>query len=379
MLNPQLFKLLERRFGAGNVKVQSENQEMVCSYKIDPTRSTSDLRSKLEVETSGEEYHVRCPFCQDWKPRLYINHRWGMFDETSRSKNLWLAHCWNEECLSQYGNQVALYDQVFEYLQIGQTTINFNTVRPDRNIAVRQPKKIELPGPMWPLDHMKRRRSTHEAIIYVEDRLWDPVYLAQQYEVGLCLDSFYEQARNRIVAPVRLNGVLVGWQARYVGDAPEGVAKWWTCPGFSCGSALYNHDRMATCQTKVIVEGPADVWNFGPQAAGLFGKQMSKPQKKLLTDCFRPGDVAVILLDPEQDAKSQARGEQHHIEKLYNDLLQEPKLNRRVIRVYLPHGCDPDELDREYMRLLIKEEAKKNKLTVTFSKPTTQLKVTDAA
>jgi hypothetical protein len=69
------------------------------------------------------------------------------------------------------------------------------------------------------------------------------------------------------------------------------------------------------------------------------------------------------------DEKSKARGEVHHIEKLHQQLITEPRLGRRVIRVYLPHGSDPDELDREYMRELIKYEGRRNNLPITFTKP----------
>jgi hypothetical protein len=372
MLNPELFKRLEHRFGKGHVKVNAENRPMVSSYRVDPYGE--GMTSRLEIEYPGEEYHVRCPFCRDCKQRLYINHRWGVRDPVSGSDNLWLVHCWNEECFSNHntGNRREMYNQLWEYILIGRVTHDTILTRSAANKALYKPRAMELPGAVWPLDDMKRRKSSHKAIQYVEDRLWDPVYLGRNYGVGYCLDSYYEDAKNRIIAPAYLHGKLVGWQARYVGDAPKGVAKWWTCPGFSCGSTFYNYDRMAQCQTKVIVEGPADVWNFGPQAAGLFNKNMTLDQRRLLEQCFRPDDVIVVLLDPEMDSKAKQRGDTHHIEKVWNMLITEPRFRRRVLKVYLPHGSDPDELDKEYMRLLIKEEARRNNLPVTFSRPKEQ-------
>jgi len=369
MLNPKLFRLLERRFGPGNVKVQAEDQDMVSRYKLDPTQSLLEARQSLHIDHSGEEYMVKCPFCRDWKHRLYINHRWGTYDSVSGSRNLWLAHCWNNECLTKYDNQVSLYDQVMVYTNIGPMDYQAPVVRSDGNLAIRKPRKYVVPGALWQLADMKRRSPHHSTIKYVEDRLWDPVYLSKQYGVSHCVDSFLHEVRGRIVAPVQLKGKDIGWQARYVGEAPKGTMKWYTCPGFSCGRALYNYDKMAGCQTKVIVEGPADVWNFGPQAAGLFNKNMTSDQRKLLAECFRPDDVVVILLDPTQDDKAKARRDQHHIEKLYDTLIAEPKFCKRVIRVYLPHGCDPDELDREYMRELIKHEGRRHNLPITFTKP----------
>lgn len=374
MINPELFHLLERRFGVGNVNIQAENREMSSTYTIDASQDLSDLRYKLAITSPGEEYYVRCPFCHDWKPRLYINHRWGKYDAHTRSKNLWLAHCWNEECLSSYDNQRSLYEQVVEYSNIGSVSKYATTVlRPQTTLKVRPPRKLEMPGAMWPLDDMVVRSPRHAAIAYVESRLWDAAYLGRIYGVQYCVESHLTQAVRRIVAPIHMQGEFKGWQARYVGDPPEGVAKWYTCPGMQVGATLYNFDRMCRHQTKVIVEGPADVWSFGPQACGIFNKKMTSEQIRLLTECVSSDDVIVILLDPAQDAKTKARGELHHIEKLYYDLNAIPKLARKVIKVYLPHGCDPDELDREYMHRLISAEAQRNKLQVKFTKPTGEL------
>lgn len=372
MLNPNLFALLEHRFGKGNVRVHNRDHEMVCRYVADPMQVGEGCRYRLAIDTPGEEYLVKCPFCKDWKHRLYINHRWGVYDPQTSTRNLWLAHCWNEPCLSTYDRQKLLYEQVVEFFNAGSFAAYAEgpqVVRSDRTLAITQStKSVDIPGALWQLDHMKRSSPRHVAVRYVEDRLWDPVQLGLRYKVSYCIDAYNPEVKGRIVAPVYMREKLVGWQARYVGDTPKGKAKWYTCPGMRVGSCLYNYDRMCQQQTKVIVEGPADVWSFGPQAAGIFNKVMTKEQRQLLVNCFNEGDVVVILLDPEQDPKSKARGEQHHIEKLFAELQSEPKLRGRVVKMYLPHGCDPDELDREYMRSLISEQAHKQGLITTFKK-----------
>jgi hypothetical protein len=272
--------------------------------------------------------------------------------------------------LAVYSNQLELYNQVVEYCQIGpRLEPRVVETRTSDTVAKRKPKPLALPGPVITLDVMKEKTPRHRALQYVEDRLWDPVKLGKLHRVSYCVDAYYSMAADRLIAPVFLHGKQIGWQARYLGDPPKGVAKWWTCPGMPIGSCLYNYDNMTKCQTKVIVEGPADVWSFGPQAAALFTKTMSKEQRRLLVDCVRPEDTVVILLDPAQDDKSKARGELHHIEKLYNQLQKEPKLSGKVLKVYLPDGCDPDELDRSYMRRLIKYHANKQGLHVSFGKP----------
>ena len=62
---------------------------------------------------------------------------------------------------------------------------------------------------------------THPAAHYlVHDRGFDLQELAAQYDVRYCQGGWGgdAQAGNRIVIPVRQDGQLMGWQARYIGE-----------------------------------------------------------------------------------------------------------------------------------------------------------------
>ena len=131
---------------------------------------------------------------------------------------------------------------------------------------------------------------------------------------------------------------------------------------------LYNLDIAQKYKTKVLVEGPGDVWSFGLPAIGIFGKAMARDQLNLLADKSAEGDTVVVLLDPDQAEDEKAKGRLHHIEKLYRDLSEIPKFQGRVLKVYLPKGYDPGDLDRAYMRRLIKATALAENIDVNFEK-----------
>ena len=351
MINPDLFSKLEAYFGKGNVRVSNKDISMACGYNdyTSVYKGNKSTRKQLLVEDSGEEYVVSCPFCSDTRYRLTVNHRWGLKDPTSDSLNLWLLHCYNEDCQSIKENRDDLFRMVYGGY-VGAGSLPLQRVTKGKT----QTRKMTYPGAMWLLDDMKARSPNHAAIEYLEARLMDPVYLAKRFGVAFCSDSS-GVAHNRIVAPVFYEGKLVGWQARSLGEPRGGTPKWYTSPGMKRGQVIYNFDTAKNYKTKVIVEGPPDVWGFGPQAMGIFGKSMANKQRKLLRSCTKDGDVIVIMLDPDQHADE--RHKTHHIEKLKEQLESSSTFAGRVVTVYLPSGSDPGELERGYMRQLTKEAA----------------------
>jgi hypothetical protein len=59
--------------------------------------------------------------------------------------------------------------------------------------------------------------------------------------------------------------------------------------------------------------------------------------------------------------------EPHHIEPLTSQLA--PALSNRVVPVYLPEQHNPGSMDRQSLRQLIRDEAGRKGLKVTFEKP----------
>ena len=92
-LNPELYRRLQKNFG--NVLIANPGEGFVATV-----RRGLDGRPKQQIAHSGEYYRVCCPYCKDMRSRLWVNHKFGVFDENTRSKNTHLAICYNENCLT---------------------------------------------------------------------------------------------------------------------------------------------------------------------------------------------------------------------------------------------------------------------------------------
>lgn len=368
-LNPTLYRLLELHFH--DVDVAAPGFAISWELRYDAVSS----RAGREITASGEEYRVNCPFCNDTRKRLYINHMWGVFDPDTKSRNLFLAHCWNEECVDNYDNQLQLHEEVFspapDPTRRGRVSVQAGRQAPT------VVSEVTMPGPVVCLDVLAEQQPQHPAVRYLADRHFDPAYLGSRYGVSYCLHSRLRLAENRIIIPIRQGDKLVGWQARYIGDDVHGmpfnkagVPKYWSCPHMCKRLLAYNIERAVQHQTVVIVEGPSDVWSFGPQSLGLLGKAMNPA---LLSDFvsrlrkYGDGQVVVVLLDPAPDEKAISKGRPHHIEVLVRQLQE--VLYDRVFGVYLPEESDPGKLDRRFMRELIRAEAATRALSVSFVPP----------
>lgn len=380
-LNKTLYELLEREFG--DVIVAAEGEELIGTYEGEARRqkaealvnrrkvpSTKPLRPKLDVLHSGEEYRVNCPYCNDTRHRLFINHLWAVKDRYG-NQNLWLAHCWNEECLASYTRQQQLWDRVF---RIGRRPPGHEEVRKGRKIDINDIGGVASPpGPIISLKKLRKNNPNHQAIAYLEGRGFDCDKLSEIYEVGWCSESQYALACNRIYIPIRIDGILRGWQMRLPRDWQEGdPPKYWSMPNMRRRLLAYNYDRATYYKTPVIIEGPADVWSYGTQSMGCIGKTMSPALVNRLRDRCGDGSI-VVMLDPNPDKKAKERmGDRyvHHIEKLAK-MLEGPKKDRfklGVCRVYLPLDTDPGSLDPDYMRDYIRDAAKEQGVKISFKK-----------
>lgn len=371
-INSELYALLRRRFGDHGVRIAREDVAMsahyavrqVLDYKTGRFKSVTKLH--MHPQGQGEEYLVNCPFCGDTRQRLSINHRWGVLDERTGTRNLWLAQCYNEErCLSEFSAQRDLYDQVYSVA----------TIRSDQLVSARRtaktgaaPGSVRLPSGLWPLSDMVERRPDHPAIQYLLDRLIDPVYVGKHYAAAYCVDTPNERVRGRLVVPIMRNKKLVSWQARLLRQPiNKQEVKWYTAPNTAVSSTLYNIDDAFKHQTVVVVEGIADVWGFGPQACAVFKKSLSAPQINLLVEGVRSDATIVVLFDPNQSQAEIDKGNPHHI-TVAARALEATSLRDRILPIYLPSGRDPGDTDRAFMRRLISAEAREARLPVSFGK-----------
>lgn len=353
-LNPTLYAMLVHHFG--EVHIVSPGRELVW---------TPDRR----VWQRGEEYRINCPFCLDARKRLYISYLWGVWDEATQSKNLFLCRCFNEECMSDPGKPGALHKSVYSGSSRGR----------DGKIATKPgyakptgQEACELPGETISLAELSRTDPWHPAITYLQSRNFDPVALSEEYGAVYCLNSRYGLAEDRIIVPIYVRDQLRGWQARYPGDdvyglsfKEAGVPKYWTCPGTKVGSLVYNADKAATHRTIVVVEGPTDVWRLGAPAAALLGKKANQDKVIALRDAVKRAGAEphersiVILLDTDPSAKHLERTPDHPIEKAAAEFVQ---IFPKVSRVYLPSGTDPGSLSLEFLRDTIYRDKEARKM-----------------
>jgi len=366
-INAELYAGLKRVYG--RVDVSAEGQPIRWKLVRDLLSRNSKYQWKRKIVESGEEYHINCPFCGDTRMRLTINHRWGVWDPETNSRNLFLAQCYNERCLSDPDRREQLCNAAYSF---GRPRSRLRSVVADD--SQDGPVVVEPPGLLVSLEELAARQPGHEAVTYLQSRGYDPAKLSRVYDVSWCCDSRWRLARNRIIIPIYMDGALVGWQARYPADQVAGkslkelgILKYWSCPTMKRRYLLYNLDRALQCRTVCVVEGMADTWGILGRGVGVIGKTISPYQRRLLVSSIRKryGDNAtiVLLLDPDQDAKARERGDLHHISKAYRDL---KNCGLPVLPVYLPAGTDPGSLASEFTFAYIRAEAKKHGIAVDF-------------
>jgi DNA primase len=262
---------------------------------------------------------------------------------------LWLCHCYNEDCLSTYQRQKALYDMVYDDIGNGRRLPPdpiLKGTRPSRALSgVRPAAEVVYALHMLPPDH--------PANVYLRSRGYDPAQLSSKLRVGYCYTAYYDFriASDRIIIPIYFADHFVGWQARSVGEPAGGAPKYYSMPGMRKNEILYNYDEARKYSFVVICEGPTDVWRVGPPAVALLGKTMSTAQRHLIAAGWGKG-AAVVLLDG--DARADAR----RIHDALGDLVRD-----RVL-VELPEDKDPGDFAAEDLWRLIYETARQKGVTL---------------
>jgi hypothetical protein len=334
-LNLELYKRLQRNFG--KVLIANPGEGFVSTV-----HRGLDGRPKQQVAHSGEYYRVCCPYCKDTRSRLWVNHKFGAFDENTRSKNTHLAICYNENCLSHPARRQRFENAIFRGMNWSQrkaVVVQRGSTQDDGLRAVSPP------GTLVPVNQLA---DDHKVSEYLRSRGYDPVELGEHFHVAYCefAEPRYPAAADRIVASVVMDGQLVGWQCRYIGDIDwkqAGFAKYYTRPGMPKRLMFYNYDACKEYPLVVLTEGISDVWSVGPQAIAMLGKKLHMSQERLLCDTWGHG-LLVILLDP--DARDET-------DKLVQRL--EHKFARGVVPIYL-EGQDPGDLDRDTIWAIISAE-----------------------
>ena len=345
VLNKQLYLSCKQIFRYVRVQNKGESQQRQLGYDVKTNTH------KAHVHYSGEYYVVCCPFCNDTRYRLYINHRFGVPDEFGKPE-LHLAHCFNENCLSNFRLREKLYDLVKGHF-------SFEPV-------VKPGKKVNLSDFIanWPgeVTRVDKLATNHEARTYLVSRGFDPNRIGTYYNVHFCHKSDRWLCKNRLIIPLYHNKKMRGWQARYVGELdwkdPSTPPKYYTCPGTPRAQLLYNLGNASNYRTGIITEGVTDVWSVGPMSVCTLGASMTEKQQSMFISSFK-NHAAILLYDPEEIEK---KATQNLISNMRG------KFKKGFAAITLPDGVDPGSLDRDTLRDFVTEKALEQKCVVSWKR-----------
>lgn len=312
---PGLHAALVRLFGDVRIRKQGELADFQVVMTADGPQSL--------IRSPGEIYAFDCPHCGDTRKRAWVSYKYGQPDPATGWRMTHLVDCWNEECYREHNRR-----HEFQMLLLGYGRASLAPPDESRGRRVVRGPAV-LPGLVQGLDELP---ATHPAVRYVASRGFDPAGLARDFGVGYCLDATddCQPALHRLVIPVRLNGRLVGWQARRLDGKPK--FKYFTMPGMQTSQVVYNWDTLPAARVVVLVEGVVDAWSIGPGAGALFGKDLKEGQYQLLQSLVPRQPAVVLLLD--RDAREVA-------ERTRTRLL--PAFPGRVVVVTPPESCSRED------------------------------------
>lgn len=348
VLNPDLFYALCKKVDR-DTKVINAGQPLEGSYQTDPR----DKVLKLLIGRRGETYVARCPFCNDQRVpgRLWVNHRYGLRDEMTGLRNTNLWKCYNEEC--QHDKE---YRREFRETLLPEMDLPSSGPRPRvpevRLVPISDLEPCEFPGSLL---SVKDLPDTHVAVRYLRDRGFDIDELAAFWDVSYA-DSVPSRTRgaaaqDRIIVPVRQRGIMVGWQARFVGEldwSRAGVPKYLTY--FPKSRVVYGLDEMGQSEAIVLVEGVTDVWRYGYGAVCGLGKKLSLDQGRLLAEALRGRPLVLMPDTNDPDALKGFCGSAKTVIEMGH--------SGPIGLAPLPGGVDPATMSRTYLRKLVEAVAR---------------------
>jgi len=348
-LQPQLFERLRRVFR--NVVVANPGEPMIWQRVATMVRRPDDAERSLIVQHGGEYYRVCCPYCNDARYRLWINHCYGQ--QLDGRPVTWLLCCYNEGCLE---NQPERRKEMADRIIGLQNRNNRGPVfSPPSvvNAVTGLPRLVDVPGEIVGISRLP---LDHPAVRYLAlDRGYDVEELDRLYQVGFCFASAeYPVLTGRIYMPVMFRGQLMGWQGRMIenkiqagwGVGTGGGAKYYNLPGMPKSQMLYNYDRAVHCPFVVVNEGITDVWSLGDPAVALFGHSVSYMQRTML---LRDWQGKPIIFPVESNAW---------------DKMAEPIATLRqhthspIVAFRLPPDKDPGDFSKEANWRMIYAEAR---------------------
>lgn len=405
VLNPDLLRQLQLACCAGppvglpggHVLISNPGRPLSGSY-----HPREDGSASLTVHDHGETYRVCCPVCGDTRHRLYINHRWGVYDRRSQSSHYELLHCFNEECEKTPGFHHALRKRLDLWrLRLGGAHAGGKRLRPSGGVRPIQTfgsfeYRCKPPFDAVPLQSLP---DDHPAAVFLAGRGHDHRKLGEHFGAWWVGDTHSVSAGYRIVLPWHdPEGNLAGWQGRWVGPEvtpylgqikhPEHgnlygctrdychtyqfshdkdpqcvnpgcrvqggafrIAKWYTGPGTKTGRSFFNFEGARHWPFIVLMEGPMDVIRLGtpeePDVRGpgmaVFGHSLQAEQRRILAQQkdtrWGIDTPAFLVFDPDLWERPNERARLDEIMAFLREQCYQPVLVR------LADGKDPGDTD----------------------------------
>ena len=201
------------------------------------------------------------------------------------------------------------------------TKYSTGEVLEDYKTQIKRKDKLELPAGVGPMQKMHWD--------YLKSRSFS-ASTAREWE--LLGGGLHGKQAFRIVAPIRLDGVLISYQGRDVtGNSKQ---RYKMCEleeeVYPCKSTIYGIDKCKGDKI-LIVEGITDTWRIGPGCGSTFGIEWMPAQARMIANRFKS---FIILFDAEDQAQEKAS-------ELYNYLTARGLEGEIAI---LNIGKDPGEL-----------------------------------
>lgn len=321
LLCPDLYYKLTRVF----------NKVLVSNRGVGMVTGKSDNGRDIPI-VSGEHYRVCCPWCNDTRFRLYINHRWF--------ENKFMANCFNETACTKGEAGKSRLDQLYLWL--------FGT---SEKIALPIRKVMTSPSDTTALMEFRVPQGCvslsslsdgHDALAYIRGRGYDPAKLEKYLGLGWITDQGLPALKERLYIPIYQSGKLMGFQARIIKDDPTKTKQKYINPiGMRKSMLLYNLDNAINQPVLVVCEGPADVWSVGPSGVAIFGSDCSYNQLATIGKHFNGKPIAVAL-----DADASDKADQLVVK------IQQAVPRSSVIKIDMVGDEDPGSIKQELWRRL---------------------------
>ena len=321
VLCPELYFKLKKVFK--DVLVANRGVEMVVR---------TDSSGKMTPIVSGEHYRVCCPWCNDTRHRLYINHRWF--------ENRFMANCFNETACTKGEAGKSRLDQLHVWL-FGTTEKLSLTVKQVKHSVAEAILQREFRPPDACIG-LSALPEDHEAVKYIQERGYNHSLLEKYLGIGWITEQGLPSLRERIYIPIYQFGKLMGFQARVIKSDPAREKQKYINPvGMRKSTLLYNIDNAINQSLVVVCEGPADVWSVGPASVAIFGSDCSHTQLSLIGKHFNGKPIAVAL-----DADASEKADQLVVK------IQQAVPRSFVTKINMTGDEDPGSLKGELWRRL---------------------------